>query len=291
MASSSSVRSSQGKKSFRAPSHRFSCQNIEIEWTLTDADGINYIISQLLLNAANWTSINQGIAKLQSILNNHSDMSRVLPLLEKARQTRDVTHLLRAYTIECGFYKALNKKLAERVTASDMSNPISSLLNLFLPHQSSNQTSNNDWPMYFVGPIFDDIFSQNHPRYRFHGYTYRGARISRNELDKYIVGRLVFNKSFTSTSKKRDVAEGFLNLNANQKPDNKMPAIFIFHFSGRDINFTIDLKDISEFPNEEEVLVMPGIPFKIIKVKRGNQIEIELEAFTINHLLGKKTNT
>jgi hypothetical protein len=45
------------------------------------------------------------------------------------------------------------------------------------------------------------------------------------------------------------------------------------------------------FPDEEEVLVMPGIPFRITKVKRGNPIEIELEQLTINHLLGGKKKT
>ncbi|CAF5080480.1 unnamed protein product [Rotaria magnacalcarata] len=163
--------------------------------------------------------------------------------------------------MECDFYKVLNKKLAERVTASNMGNPISSILNLFLSNVT-NDTQNNDWPLYFVGSIFDDIFSKKHPRYQFHGKRYRGAYISQSELDSAMF--------------------------ANQQPDNKLAAIFSFRFNDEDFNFTIDLERISEFSDEEEVIVMPGIPFRITKVQRENPIEIELEELTINHLLGKK---
>jgi hypothetical protein len=135
--------------------------------------------------------------------------------------------------------------------------------------------------------IFDDIFSSNHSRCQFRGRTYRGARISQSELDKYVVGKLLFNEAFTSTSKKRDVADKFLPL-PNQKHDNKKTAIFTFLFNDKNTNFTIDLKGISAFPDEEEVLVMPGIPFRITRIKRGNPMEIELEQLTINHLLERK---
>ncbi len=64
--------------------------------------------------------------------------------------------------------------------------------------------------------------------------------------------------------------------------------IFIFHFNDNDTNFEIDLKDISEYSNEKEVLIMPGISFRITKIKHGNTFQIELEQLIINHLLGKK---
>jgi hypothetical protein len=55
------------------------------------------------------------------------------------------------------------------------------------------------------------------------------------------------------------------------------------------LTFTIDLKDISEFPDEEEILIMPGIPFRIAKIRRGNPTEIVLEQVNINYLLGKSS--
>ncbi|CAM2722307.1 unnamed protein product [Rotaria socialis] len=193
MGSSSAAGVSKGQRLSGKPNNRFSCQNMDTEWTLTDPDGINYVVSQLLFNAASWSEMNQSISKLQRELSNYSNTSPVYPLLQQALRAKDVTPLLRAYTIECDFYKVLNKKLAERVTASTMGNPISSILDLFLSN-ATNDTPSNDWPMYFVGSIFDDIFSKKHPRYQFHGKTYRGARISQSELDRYVVGRLIFNK-------------------------------------------------------------------------------------------------
>jgi hypothetical protein len=228
MASATSARMSKRQQFSGKPDHRFSCQNVEIEWTLTDADGINYIISQLLLNGASWLAMNQGIQKIQAVVDKNPKMSRVRPLIEKASQTNDVTYLLRAYTEDCDFYKTLNKTLAERVDTSIMGNPIKSLLNLIM-FDEDDETPNNDWPLSFVGPIFDDIFSTNHWRYQFKGRTYRGLRISESELGKYVPGKLLFNKAFTSTSKQRAVAERFLNPQ-NQQQDNKKSRYFHFSF-------------------------------------------------------------
>jgi hypothetical protein len=209
MASATSVGMSKRQQFSGVPNHRFACQNMEIEWTLTDADGINYIISQLLLNGASWSAMNKGIKQVQAVINKYPNMSPVRPLIEKARQTNDITYLLQAYTMECDFYKTLNKALAERVNTSSMGNPIKSLLNLII-FDEDDEIPNTDWPLSFIGPIFDDMFSTNHCRYQFKGRAYRGVRISESELGKYVVGKLVFNKAFTSTSKQRAVAERFL---------------------------------------------------------------------------------
>jgi hypothetical protein len=287
MASAVSSTISKRQQKTGVPSKRFVCSDIDIEWTLTDSDGINYIISQLLLKSASWSSIDQSIKELQAIVRKNPSMSEVCPLLNEARQKSDITPLLRAYTLECGFYKSLNKSLAQRVNVSSMGNPIQTLVNLFVSNVKNN-TSTDDWPMYFVGPIFSDMFSTNKSRYHFTGRTYRGMRISQNDFDRYAIGKLLFNKAFTSTSKLREVAMRFTDSQVPQQPqDNKMAALFIFTFEQNTFPFTIDLKDISEFPDEEEILIMPGIPFRIAKIRRGNPTEIVLEQVDINHLLGK----
>ncbi|CAF3697986.1 unnamed protein product [Rotaria socialis] len=192
MASSSAGGVSKGQRLSGKPNNRFSCQNMDIEWTLTDSDGINCVVSQLLFNAASWSEMNQSISKLQRELSNYSNISPVYPLLQQALRTKDPNMSLhRIWVI---------------LSAQCLSN-------------TTNDTSSNDWPMYFVGPIFDDIFSKKLPRYQFHGKTYRGARISQSELDTYVAGRLIFNKGFTSTSKQLDVAKRLIYPPANQKPD------------------------------------------------------------------------
>jgi hypothetical protein len=109
--------------------------------------------------------------------------------------------------------------------------------------------------------------------------------MTENEFRKYVVGKLIFNKAFTSTSKERRVAETFISSNTQ---DQKKNAIFTFIFNDDEINFAIDLNGISDFPNEKEVLIMPGIPFRITKVTRGNPFEIEVQQLSISHLLGMK---
>ena len=212
-------------------------------------------------------------------------MSAIRPLLDEARRTNDVTPLLQAYTMECGFYKSLNKSLAQRVNTSTMGNPIQSLINLFM-FNDEDETPNDDWPMYFVGPIFDDMFSTNRSIYQFTGRTYRGMCISQKDFDRYTVEKLLFNRAFTSTSKLREVAMSFIYQSKSpQQQDNKMPAIFIFSFEHKTCTFTIDLKNISKFPDEEEILIMRGIPFRITKIIRKTPIEIVLEQVTICELL------
>lgn len=271
------------KRSVAHNSH-FTCSNAETEWTLTDSDGINYIISQLVLNGSCWSSMDNGIRKVQTVANKNPDMASVRPLLEKARQTRDVTYLLRAYTEESAFCYTLNKALAERVNTTNLGNPVRSLVNLLFFNEN-DQTVDTDWPLCFAGPIFDDIFSRNHPRYRFTGRTYRGIKITDHEFGKYVVGKLIFNKAFTSTSKQRSVAERFSTSNNDNRKKN---AVFTFIFNDNQMNFTIDLHGLSYFPEEEEVLIMPGIPFRITKVTRANPFEIELQQYSMDHLLGKK---
>ncbi|CAF4881299.1 unnamed protein product, partial [Rotaria socialis] len=61
---------------------------MDIEWTLTDSDGINCVVSQLLFNAASWSEMNQSISKLQRELSNYSNISPVYPLLQQALRTK-----------------------------------------------------------------------------------------------------------------------------------------------------------------------------------------------------------
>ena len=291
MASARDERSSQRLQLSETASSKFSCSNATVEWTLTDFDGINFIVSQLLLNRSSWSGSQNGIKEIQKIANQDAGMAPVRDLLEKARQTGDVKYLLKAYTVECDFYKVLNRKLAERVLETSVRNSIGSLINLFLPNANQNQPK-DDWPLCFSGPIFDDIFSSDHQRYNFRGETYRGVCINSNELHKYAVGKLIFNKAFTSTSKDLNFAKRLLNMQRSKKENkHKLPAIFTFKITGADITFTIDLvyPDLAVYSGEYEVLIMPGIPFQIQSVKYDrNLVEVELTQYTLNHVLKKQ---
>ncbi|CAF5099475.1 unnamed protein product, partial [Rotaria sp. Silwood1] len=140
-----------------------------------------------------------------------------------------------------------------------------------------------DWPLYFTSIILKGVNSVGSPLKCFCGRTYRGLTITQHDLALYKVNSLIIQKTFSSSSKLRSMAEAF----AQQPEFGRMPALFIFIM---DVTNTlcIDLAGISEYPNEEEVLILPLSIFMVTKIdqtKPNGYIEIELKAFTSEELL------
>ena len=105
-------------------------------------------------------------------------------------------------------------------------------------------------------------------------YVYRGATISRDELEKYQVGYIVATNAFFSASSDRQVAEMFCGFNdvnpsaTRSRNDDLQHVLFEINI---DRNHLLDivLADIScqsEIPDENEILFDTGSAFEITSI-------------------------
>ena len=98
----------------------------------------------------------------------------------------------------------------------------------------------------------------------FDGIVYLASYLKNELINKIKIGLKITNSAFWSSTKKLSVVQNFLEQN------NKNALIIT---KGLDNNVDIHLEEISEYPNEEEVLFLPFCTFIIKnfdKVKEGN---------------------
>jgi hypothetical protein len=102
-------------------------------------------------------------------------------------------------------------------------------------------------------------------------------RLTFEELEHYHTDKLyVCNKAITSTSKLRSVAQSFID--SGPRPENMFDVMFIYTIESISALLAIDVHTFSLMKHEQEVLVMPGILFKVkeFKVTSPHSVEIEL---------------
>jgi hypothetical protein len=109
--------------------------------------------------------------------------------------------------------------------------------------------------------------------------TYRGTVLEDKKLvDNYKEGATIITTTFLSTHTEPFVAELFSAV-----PDGNMNMISVFYtynINNTHRHTALDLKDISPYPNEKEVLILRYVPFTIRSVERKNddrRIEICLD--------------
>jgi hypothetical protein len=99
--------------------------------------------------------------------------------------------------------------------------------------------------------------------------------ITSQDLEAYAMGKIVITRSFLSTSKNRAVAEFYLGFGDTI---NRPPVICIYKVSNPRSSLCIE--SFSEFPEEEEVLIVPFIAFEITAVK-----SVTMKSEGIEHLM------
>ena len=179
-------------------------------------------------------------------IDSEEDGKLVQSYFSKALETNNPIYLLKAYTAETSFYDNLNQFMATG-SESDVYKKIC-----------------RKWSGYYTGlimknPTFD--------RYRYSGLTYRGMEITQEDYAQYKIGRALSNKSFQSTSKSWKVAKGFA-YPANPKP-GRLPVIIVFDVISR--SSALNIEEISEYADEEEVLIVPGTFFMVTNINQDER--------------------
>ncbi|CAF4073985.1 unnamed protein product [Rotaria sordida] len=184
------------------------------------------------------------------VTSNHPDYQHCCHLLNEYIQQGTIESLLKLYTLETPFYHKL-------------------LL----------------WPSLLEFPLLMHL-SDLKQRY-YQGYSYRGVQLTQHELNEYRWA--LKNKdsvlsllTFASTSINRNVAEQFSTKSSSSS--DKLSVLLIFHFSqpcDTAINLSkipvYQLPCISNFENEQEVLISPRTFFKVTDI----EIDQPYEQYTI----------
>ena len=182
-------------------------------------------------------------------------MNNAAVWMKKATEKDDTTLLVRSYTAETDFFKRLNANLAD------------------LKDLTNDDASNPSWSCAFARYIASDATLH---KKRWMGTTYRGMRVTKNDIAAYEVGKMLMNKAFLSTSRSRKVAETFAKKDLS--PGQRAA---ICTYVVKDSHAALDIEEYSEFSNpqdsEQEVLILPCMDFQVTKINTdGEFVEIEV---------------
>ncbi|CAF0924110.1 unnamed protein product [Adineta steineri] len=191
------------------------------------------------------------------IPNDQSEGTRLFRhYLNEARDKNDAVFLLKAYTLQCFFYRYLNKYMATGK-----------------PKKVYKKLCHK-WSGYYTGVLMKNPAMKD---YHYSGKTYRGMPITFEELKTYKPGAVFVNKAFQSSTKSADVALGF---SQPDPPTNERESvIIIYQICNR--TSALDIGHLSYFPEEKEVLMMPGCLFKVIDINKGT-ISADTNIITTN---------
>ncbi|CAF1058972.1 unnamed protein product [Adineta steineri] len=187
---------------------------------------------------------------------------RTKEALKVADTAKDIVPLITLYTSEYGenkkaFYQMLNQQLALA---------------------SENDIDTSHFCKRFVYEF--EMKSDQLENRSFIGTTFRGASMYHSDIKIYeklaIKGQngVIALKTFTSTSRQRSEAMEF----AIKKPGMQR-VLYTYNIHNR-THGIVSVKDVSKYPHEDEVLIIPGNLFMIydvLKIEGSDLTEIHLE--------------
>ncbi|CAF3165884.1 unnamed protein product [Rotaria socialis] len=186
----------------------------------------------------------------------HTDDEKVGRFLTRAELDQNPLYLLKAYTVESNFYKKLNKDLATK----------------------HFDQGTNSGIVYFIDFFFN---CPDLAKLSFKGKVYRGMLITQDDLKQYGIGGKVMNKAFMSTTRDRNIAEGFarnelIHRATAHGQQVKMAALCAYEIINDRTG--LDIEQVSEYVIEREVLVGPYTAFVISNIRkvRSDYVEIDL---------------
>ncbi|CAM4919098.1 unnamed protein product [Rotaria socialis] len=172
--------------------------------------------------------------------------------IDEAIEHKDPTQVVRAYTAETGFYRRVNMDLSQMPT-----------------HWSGTKHERNLASIMMFHPVFQS--------FGFTGETYRGMSMSLQDLKQYAVNSVFMNKTFLSTSKQRKEAESFA-----VSDNSSTVSLVVCKYLIKRIGTALAIENISEYPWEQEVLILPYASFRVKRLEKstgnaGPITEIDIE--------------
>jgi len=199
------------------------------------------------------------------------DIARIHDYFNRALLQQEPHYIVTAYTICQNFSELLNTDMARNVI-HDLKNGCSkfSCDCLYSTEDGTKSITN---------------ILLHHPKFRklcFKGEVYRGIVVPKNALDHYNVGSCIITTTLLSTSKNPEVARTFCDkgiLNSSKH------SFFCIYEILNDDRTALDISKISEFEDEDEVLILPYSAFLITKIEEGQETtNIYLKEQCLTHM-------
>ena len=244
----------------RLPEQRFDAEMIRAEWTSDNFDGIwKNMLNPIRLFELTDVSEEDRAARQNCVLNwvekvieEEKERRAVLILLQESFEKDDAEPILEAYTMDTSFYKQLNKALAE------------------VPVNNEDIQLDMHPALIIARTLFRSAYYGRHTA-NFSGLLYRAVTYNSEDIKNYEdhVDKGPFKtKSFWSTSKYRECAEKAVKNNYN--------AMLIMNSRDKRSRRTLELKELSDFPEEDEVLIVPLTYMQVKSVKKGIDDKYEI---------------
>jgi hypothetical protein len=189
---------------------------------------------------------------LQESFSDPVKYTKTMKLVNEAKRRNSIEPLITLYTSEnAGFYRPFNQLLRQSSSNTELNEHLCDrfIIEFYIRHQELRQRA-------------------------FTGIVYRGATIATDDLPIYYhaldiqpPGVLGF-KSFTSASKDPLIALKYLL----RTPSNENEKYVLFIFEIMEVSSTIfGVDDISEYPHEQEVIILPGNLFIVVNIEEHVQ--------------------
>ena len=124
-----------------------------------------------------------------------------------------------------------------------------------------------------------------HPQFKelnFIGTVYRGFPLDKSKFSHYTDGACFITTTWLSSSKDRRVAEMFSGQDNGFLGVDKLSIICIYNIKNED-RTALNIAKYSQFPGEEEILILPYSCFRITRIVLSNQqqhVEIYFDELT-----------
>ena len=182
--------------------------------------------------------------------------NEIMKYFKKAREHNDPLMIVKAYTFSQQLSSRLNKHLA--VNTYHTLKLYCTILNCPILAQAQEYTE------AFAKILFHPKLEEYAVRT---GTFYRGLVLEDKKfVENYNEQATILTTTFLSTSTKFDVAEQFSHLDS----ENKISVFCIYNINNINRRTALDLRKISFYPHEEEILILPFIPFVIKSIERMN---------------------
>ena len=198
-----------------------------------------------------------GDAIIQQLTRKMVKIDVIQRLFRRAIDEKDCRRLIQAYTTNTEFSTHVNNYL------------------ISLQRTTPNPNSNASHSLF----EYVDTICANQPLYKKYGFKskcYRAIKVkSMNDLKIYQKDAKLINRTFLSTTKNRQLAQDCIS---DRQVDSEYTAIISFEI--RYDYAALDVSSMSEFPREEEVLIVINRIFKVIQITSNNNnfdFEIELK--------------
>ncbi|CAF0734694.1 unnamed protein product [Adineta steineri] len=196
-----------------------------------------YLTNQFKINGANrFDHIRNIIDNNVSADNHNHELLSIY--LAQAEQDESPEFLIRMYTLESPFYIYIN---------------------------------NHQMEVFFMELLIGLVKLQNRS---FCGTAYRGINMHLSDLNLYLWAyhhptSLIEMRTFNSTTEDRSLAEVFAQSSPFSNPDKHdiISALFTIEFR-KPCETALRIKDITQFAEEEEVLIVPGTFFEVTSVEK-----------------------